>query len=125
MTSRAFFSFSTVHEIVQLPPGCPWADWERPNLSRCEQPRCAWIVTPSNSWSNLAFILAAVMLLVLNRQRDHVRSLHVRELLDRFPAAAVIVGLTSFAYHASYTWFWQFFDFVGSVRRLASRRSRR
>jgi hypothetical protein len=27
-----FFSFDTVHQIVELPAGCPWADWERPVL---------------------------------------------------------------------------------------------
>jgi hypothetical protein len=42
-----------------------------------------------------------------------IRSSHMRELLDLFPIAAVIVGVTSFAYHASYTWFFQFWDFVG------------
>lgn len=57
--------------------------------------------------------MAAYFLLLLNQQRGSVRSVHVRELLDRFPAAAVIVGVTSFAYHASYTWVFQFFDFVG------------
>lgn len=25
-----FFSFDTVHQIVELPADCPWADWERP-----------------------------------------------------------------------------------------------
>jgi hypothetical protein len=30
-----------------------------------------------------------------------------------FAVASLIVGLTSFAYHASFTYFFQFFDFVG------------
>lgn len=31
----------------------------------------------------------------------------------RAPHTALAVGSTSFAYHASYTWFFQWFDFVG------------
>jgi hypothetical protein len=35
------------------------------------------------------------------------------KVLSLFAPASVLVGVFSFVYHASYTWFLQFFDFVG------------
>lgn len=81
--------------------------------------RCGYVVTFANAWSNLFYLVAALYLHHLNAQKRPLRSDRVRELLELFPMAAVHVGWTSFAYHASYTFFFQWFDFVGMFIFLA------
>lgn len=88
-----------------LAPGCPWSGWTPPNVDWCEQELCAWITNPANTWSNLLYV--ALGLLMWREARRGLRSLAL------FGPASVAVGVFSFAYHASYTWFLQFFDFVG------------
>jgi len=89
-----------------LPPGCPWSGWTPPNVDWCEEELCGWIVNPADTWSNLAYIAFGIAMAL----RAHGRSSSV---LSLFAPASVIVGVFSFAYHASYTYFLQFFDFVG------------
>lgn len=91
-------------DVPPLPPGCPWSGWALPNLKWCEANLCAWITTPANTWSNLAYLAVAVPMR---------RAAGNRPLLRPFAPAAVAVGISSFVYHASYTYFFQFFDFVG------------
>ncbi|MEW5741274.1 MAG: ceramidase domain-containing protein [Myxococcota bacterium] len=93
-----------------LNPECPWTPLREatglPNVKWCEETLCSWIAEPANTWSNLAFILAAVVLWWLNR-RELSRTL-------RFWApAAFWVGATSLVYHASVTFLTQVFDFFG------------
>jgi hypothetical protein len=89
-----------------LAPGCPWSDWTPPNVDWCEQELCSWITNPANTWSNLLYVLLGVWMWHRAR-RDGLRTLAF------FGPVSVAVGIFSFAYHASYTWFLQFFDFVG------------
>jgi hypothetical protein len=89
-----------------LPPGCPWSGFTPPNLDWCEEELCAWITNPANTWSNLLYVLLG-LLMWREARRDRLRTLAL------FGPASVAVGVFSFAYHASYTWFLQFFDFVG------------
>ena len=89
-----------------LPPGCPWSGFTPPNLDWCEEELCSWIVNPADTWSNLLYVvLGALMWREARRRRS--RS------LAPFGPASIAVGVFSFAYHASYTWMLQFFDFVG------------
>ncbi len=87
-----------------LPPGCPWSGFTPPNIDWCEEELCAWIVNPADSWSNLAYVALGVLMWRAARGRSDLRL---------FGPAAIAVGAFSFAYHASYTWALQFFDFVG------------
>jgi len=89
-----------------LPPGCPWSGWTPPNVDWCEEELCGWIVNPADTWSNLAYIAFGLAMWWRARGRGS-------DLLSLFAPASVIVGAFSFAYHASYTYFLQFFDFVG------------
>ncbi|MFP6625661.1 MAG: ceramidase domain-containing protein [Deltaproteobacteria bacterium] len=94
--------------VTPLEPGCPWyelSSWALPNINWCEAPRCAWIVEPANTWSNLAFFILALFVWKRARGRD--------PRLAWFAPAAVLLGAASFIYHASYTFFFQFFDFLG------------
>jgi len=89
-----------------LPPGCPWSQWTPPNVDWCEQELCAWVTNPANTWSNgLYLVLGILMWHEARRRRSRT--------LAPFGPASVCVGLFSLVYHASYTWFFQFFDFVG------------
>jgi len=95
-----------VTAVPPLPPGCPWSSWTPPNLKWCEENLCSWITAPANTWSNLAYIVLGVVMWRQARRWKN-RSLAI------FGPASIIVGVASFAYHASYTFFLQFFDFVG------------
>lgn len=89
-----------------LAPGCPWSGFTPPNVDWCEQELCAWITNPANTWSNLAYLIAAFAMWRTARGLG-------RADLAHFAPASALVGVFSFAYHASYTWLLQFFDFAG------------
>jgi hypothetical protein len=93
------------HLAPPLPPDCPWSGFTPPNVDWCEQELCAAIVNPSGAWSNLLYIALGLWMWRVAR-RD------ARPDLRRFGPASVAVGVFSFAYHASYTFALQFFDFV-------------
>ena len=89
-----------------LPPGCPWSGFTPPNLDWCEQELCAWITNPANTWSNLLYVALGWLMWREARRDGHAA-------LSLFGPTSIAVGAFSFAYHASYTWMLQFFDFVG------------
>jgi len=88
-----------------LPAGCPWSTWTPPNVNWCEEELCAWVVNPADTWSNLAYVVfGLIMVWSLRRESD--------ALLRSFGPVAIVVGILSGIFHASYTFFFQFFDFV-------------
>jgi hypothetical protein len=89
-----------------LPPGCPWSGWTPPNVDWCEEELCAWVANPANTWSNLAYLALGLLMWREARRRGS-------RALALFAPTSVAVGVFSLVYHASYTWFLQFFDFVG------------
>lgn len=92
------------------PPNCPWrasADLlGAPNIKWCEATLCGWISEPANTWSNLLYLLFAVVILLQNR-----RSLHME--LRWMGPAMFAMGLLSGAYHASNNYLSQVLDFIG------------
>jgi Ceramidase len=97
------------HPILPLEPGCPWeplSSFWLPNVRWCEAQLCSVVVEPANTWSNLAYVVAGLALLAAGRRRDD-RTLRV------FGAAEVVVGVSSFVYHMSYTGVLQVLDFFG------------
>ncbi|MCU0701015.1 MAG: ceramidase domain-containing protein [Myxococcaceae bacterium] len=91
-------------------PECPWhavREWGGlPNVKWCEETLCSWVAEPTNTWSNLAFLVTAAAIFVVTR-RETSRT-------ERFwPVAAFWVGVTSLVYHASVTFVLQVFDFFG------------
>jgi hypothetical protein len=98
-----------VRPDVHLTPGCPWwaaSELRLPNVDWCEAQRCSWIVEPANTWSNLGYVLVGALLWWLAR-RSRSRALRA------FGPAALLVGLASGVYHASYTFVLQILDFFG------------
>ncbi len=97
-------------DVPPLESGCPWStlsELARPDIKWCEAPRCSWIVEPANTWSNLFFLGVAAVLWHWSRKRT------ASDPLRWFAPSALLVGAFSFLYHASYTFFFQVFDFVG------------
>ena len=88
-----------------LPPGCPWSGFTPPNVNWCEAERCAAIVNPSDAWSNALYLVLGIWMWRAARAGG-------RRDLARFGPAGVAIAVFSFAYHASYTFALQFFDFV-------------
>lgn len=92
--------------IIPLPAGCPWSTYRPAQIKYCEENLCSWIVAPSNTWSNLGYILLGIWL-----WRKFVKE-KVGPVFW-FAAAAVATGVASFLYHASFSYFWQVFDYMG------------
>jgi hypothetical protein len=93
-----------------LNPDCPWVPlrvWGGlPNVKWCEETLCAWVAEPANTWSNVAFLVAAAVMWRLT-WKDASRTV-------RFWASATFwVGATSLVYHASVTFVTQVLDFWG------------
>ncbi len=77
-----------------------------PNIDWCEQELCAWVTNPANTWSNFAYFAFAIGMISIARR-------HGSPELRLFAPAALLTGVFSLLYHASYTFLFQFFDFVG------------
>lgn len=92
-----------------IEPGCPWYEAQQAygpaNVNWCEPTSCSIINEPANTWSNLAYILAAVIMF------KKITKPHV--FLRDFAWGIIAVGVTSFVYHATNNFFSQFFDFIG------------
>lgn len=73
---------------------CPWSTYAPATISFCERRLCAWVVEPSNTWSNVAYVLAGLWILSQCRPwRDDART--------AIGVVAVLLGLGSFAFHAT------------------------
>lgn len=98
--------------IFPVHPPSPWDSWNpascMPDGCFCEAPRGAWIRQPADTWSNLAYVVVGIFIL---------RSLYPA----RRPYAwtLIFLGITSFAFHASLTLFWEWFD-VSSMYMLVA-----
>jgi len=90
-----------------MDPQCPWAGVAPATIHYCENNLCGWIAQPANAWSNLGFVAVGLGLIWAAR-RSGARSLRL------FGPIAIFVGLTSFAYHASFSFVGQVFD-LGSM----------
>ncbi len=94
------------YPVTPLPPGCPWSTFAPPHIKYCEENLCSWIVAPSNTWSNLGYIIIGIWLWKkLAREKTG--------LVTLFGPAILGTGIASFAYHASYTFMFQVLDFMG------------
>ena len=100
-----------INSVPPLQPGCPWYEVSLlapPNVKWCEASQCSWITEPANTWSNLAYIIAAVIIYKLYKNNGG-------EVLKRASWYAFWIGITSGIYHASYNFFTQVFDFFEGV----------
>jgi hypothetical protein len=73
---------------------CPWAGQAPATIAFCEERLCAWVVEPSNAWSNAAYVTAGVAVMMLARRRAPLLLLGL---------SGVLIGFGSFAFHATGT----------------------
>jgi len=89
--------------------GCPWYEAQQAygpaNVNWCEPTSCSIINEPANAWSNLAYILAAVVMFKKITEPS--------PYLKDFAWGMIVVGTTSFIYHSSNNFVTQFYDFTG------------
>lgn len=98
-----------MQQPVFIEPGCPWHELSLvhlPNIRWCEEILCSWVVNPANAWSNLAYIMVAVWILVRAQRTG-------RKELRWLGLATVFMGAASFVWHMSYTYVLQILDFAG------------
>ena len=108
--SRGFF-YCTMYNpfnVSLLQESSPWAplsNWALPNIKWCEATNhISWFTEPANTWSNIAYMVAALLIYLQYRKDGRKISLY-------FSLAALDVGICSFIYHMSYSFFFQVFDF--------------
>ena len=91
-------------------PQCPYHQlgeiWGGPNVKWCEERICSFINEPTNTWSNLAYIVVALYLYFAIKKDQ-------RSEYSFLPHAIFWTGFFSFTYHASNLWLTQYFDFFG------------
>ncbi len=89
-----------------LPIESPWSGWALPDIKHCEANLSGWIAAPANTWSNLAYVAVGVWIW---RKSAKPGALSAGGL----GPVSVAVGVTSFAFHASYTFAGQVLDYAG------------
>jgi Ceramidase len=73
---------------------CPWTGYAPATIAFCEQRLCAWVVEPSNAWSNLAYVAVGVW--ILWRRRGDLGT-----AVTAIGVACVLLGVASFSFHAT------------------------
>lgn len=92
-------------------PGCPWHDITvsqgAPNIKWCEETLCQWVSEPANTWSNLGYMIVAIIIMVIAQRKNH------NFKLKQFGPIIFFMGAMSFFYHQSNFYGSQILDFVG------------
>jgi hypothetical protein len=90
---------------------CPWFNITEktgaPNIKWCEETLCDWISEPANTWSNLGYMLVAIIILNIGIKHKHNSN------LKQFGPIIFFMGAMSFFYHQSNFYGSQILDFVG------------
>lgn len=89
--------------IEPLLVGCPYSQFRPPTIQFCEANLCSHVTQPANTLSNLAFFLVAYWIFFVKEKKFFFLSLS-------FSLISFLIGLFSATYHASFTFFMQFFD---------------
>lgn len=82
-------------------PVCPWTSFEPTSYSWCEERVCGWIKEPANAWSNIAYLVVGVALIVRATRDRRFGLVHIG-------VTETLIAFGSFFFHASAT-------FVGEV----------
>jgi hypothetical protein len=69
----------------------------------CESNLCSYVAAPANTWSNIAYVIVGIYLILISLREKSF-------LLKLIGPVAVLCGLTSGIYHATFSYFWQTFD---------------
>ena len=85
---------------------CPWSIFTPGTVSFCEDRLCGWIVEPANFWSNIGYLLAAV---VLGKRALRLEG----TVLDRYSVTAFLIFIGSSVFHMTGVWWGEFLDLIG------------
>lgn len=77
-----------------------------PDIKHCEANLAGWIAAPANAWSNLAYVAVGLWIMRRSVRRGALSA-------GGLGPVSVAVGVTSFAFHASYTFAGQVLDYAG------------
>lgn len=92
-------------------PSCPWYQITEsqgaPNIKWCEETLCQWISEPANTWSNLGYLIVALIITYIAFKNRHSFN------LKQFGPIIFFMGAMSFFYHQSNFYGSQILDFVG------------
>jgi len=103
----------------------PWQSWRQAlgNATNfCEMNRFdQLIVQPSNTWSNLGYIIIGIMFIsIAKNDHKYEHRKNVNNLMAKFPGFTYLIGFStlymgigSFFYHATLTYFFQKLDQTG------------
>lgn len=89
-----------------------YENFVKPTIKYCEDNLPSYIAQPANSWSNIAFVFVGVYIFLKSRNQKN-------PILKFLGPMAILVGIFSFFYHASFTFIGQFLD-LGSMYLLSS-----
>lgn len=81
-----------------------WSGWEPATMRFNEMTAGGFITQPANTWTNLSYLAVALGLIFWYGKKGD------KSLLAYFSVSAILVGLSSFLYHASSAFFFQVFD---------------
>ena len=79
---------------------CPYSGYSQDTLQFCEERLCSWIVSPSETWSNLAYLIIGILIIF------KIKNLKV------FGYIAIAVGISSFIYHATHLYWTETLDLM-------------
>jgi len=82
---------------------CPYQNLAKPTMKFCEENLCSYITAPANTWSNLTYVFVGIYLIFIRLKSNNL-------LLRLIGPLAIICGLSSGIYHATFTHFSQTFD---------------
>jgi hypothetical protein len=85
---------------------CFWKNFEGNNYIFCEKQICGLIVEPANTWSNIGYLIVAI--LIFNSRHTGTRT------RGRFFWSTLVLFLGSTLFHMSGTWWGKFLD-VGAM----------
>jgi hypothetical protein len=89
---------------------CPWSEYTPATIHFCEARLCAWVVEPSNAWSNLGFVIWGIVILA---------TLPRRAPLVLIGVVSILLGIGSFGLHGTGTRWGELID-VGSMYGLSA-----
>lgn len=81
-----------------LSPECPWSQFLPGTVQFCEERLCAWVAEPANTWSNIGYLIAGLMV-ASSAKRKTGSPIHF------FSLAAIYLFIGSSLFHATGT-FW-------------------
>ena len=86
---------------------CPWDNYTPATIHFCEAQNCHWIVKPAETWSNIGFIIAGILILRACKREgtDHLKTMG---------QVGIFLGIGSGLFHATGTFWGEYLD-VGAM----------